>query len=445
MRLERAVLEQVAAKVRGALPAHVPGLDVDSRTLPKGWAFLALRGARHDGHAFARAVANQARVLVGEEEGAQRHRWHELSVPQVLVPDSAAALQELARLVRRRWDGLVVFITGSVGKTTTKELLAALLAAHDVPVHATRGNRNNLIGLPLTILEAPDRARVLVLEAGTNARGEIARLTEIAAPDFVVLTAIAPAHLAGLGSLQGVAREKASAFRYLRAGGEIVLAEQAQAALARLGLLPSCVHGPWSVQRKGTKAQLVRGEAQIHWTMPLAADALAADAALALAAAERVLARLGARLDPARAAHALAAWRPLEGRLAPIRTKRGVLIVHDAYNANPASMAAALAALRELPSPRAAVLGEMAELGEAAKKAHQALDLSGLAEVVLIGGLYRELAAATGASWFTKLDEAEGAIRALAHKAKSVLVKGSRAAGMERAVGWLITEAGGAV
>lgn len=445
MRLERGMFEAVATEVRGALPAAVPGLDVDSRTLPAGWAFLALRGARHDGHAFARAVAERAAVLVGEPEGGARHGWAALAVPQALVPASEEALLALAAAARRRWGGLVAFVTGSVGKTTTKEMLAALLRAHGVAVHATRGNRNNLIGLPLSILEAPDAARVLVLEAGTNAPGEIARLAGAAAPDVVVLTAVAPAHLEGLGSLEGVAREKAAAFAALRPGGEAVVADGARGELARLGLLPEGVRAPWRFARRGDEARFERGPARLDWTMPLGSDALAGDAALALAAAEAILARLGMALDPARAAGALADWRPVEGRLAPIRTRRGLVVVHDAYNANPASMAAALAALAELPAPRAAVLGEMAELGGAARRAHEALDLAGLERAVLVGPHYRALAHAPNVAWFASLGEAEGAIRALAREAGSVLVKGSRSAGLERAVDWLLTEAGGAL
>ncbi|RME84830.1 MAG: UDP-N-acetylmuramoyl-tripeptide--D-alanyl-D-alanine ligase [Zetaproteobacteria bacterium] len=432
----RLISEAVPGRWIGAPRSAAAQLALDTRHFTPGDAFLALVGARFDAHRFAHEVADEAAWLVGEEARARAAGWDALDAPQYRVRvDTLEALGEIARAARRRINGCVVAITGSVGKTTTKSMLTAMLRAAVGRVHATVGNENNLVGVPKTVLAAPEDVRVLVLELGTNQPGEIARLSAIAMPDVAVITAIAPAHLAGLGSLEGVAREKAALLQACKEGVAVVapearpvLARYAPAALSiREAPVPAVVptEEGWALSLHGRVVAL-------PLALPFAGWAKAA--ALSVAAARAVLDRLGMSVSDEKLVAGLASWRPEAGRMHPYRL-RGGLLIDDSYNANPASMEAALAFLRTMPAPRLAVLGEMAELGEEAARFHEGLSLVGIERVVLVGELFASRRDEPGVDWFAELDEeALARIEALAPGFRTILVKGSRAARMERVV-----------
>jgi UDP-N-acetylmuramoyl-tripeptide--D-alanyl-D-alanine ligase len=363
------------AATRGTPVGEPAGSRVttDSRGEVTGAVFVALAGPRFDGHDFVEDVlahgATGALVSASwwGEKGAGR-------VTNVLVvPDPLFALQDLARAHRRRHPVPLAAVTGSNGKTTTKEILAAALAPLG-PVHKTTGNRNNHIGLPLTLLELRSDHRAAVVEIGLNHPGELRLLSEIARPRVGVITNIAAAHLEGLGSVEGVARAKAEIVAGIDPGGALVLPAGnpvLEAALVdykgrritfgldeRADLHPERVEiGPRSIAVEladGVRVTLgLPGEHNLH-------NLLAALAAASV---------LG--VTPAAAAPHLAAVKPVAGRLCP-RFAGGVTLLDDSYNANPASLTAALTSLRRHEGGRRwAVLGDMFELGAESAALHR--------------------------------------------------------------------------
>ncbi|HEU4632252.1 MAG TPA: UDP-N-acetylmuramoyl-tripeptide--D-alanyl-D-alanine ligase [Gemmatimonadaceae bacterium] len=339
--------------------AILAGVSTDSRTIAPGSLFVALRGDRFDAHEFLeQAVAQGAAALV-VTDGA---RAAALGVPVYVVPDTLVALGALARYRRRAWGGRLVAVAGSNGKTSTKELLRAALAVR-LRVHATTGNLNNRVGLPLTLLAIPDDADVVVAEVGTNVPGEVAILRDICEPDAAIVTSIGEEHLEGLHDLAGVLREEASVFRGVAlAVTPAAQPEVAEAArpLARRVLSAGLDAGDvrptrWAVAADGTGSLTLDG-VDVH--VPLRGVHNLRNAMLALATARE----LGVPLpDAARGIAAVpqpsmrTAWEPL-GQ---------AVVLNDAYNANPSSMYAAfdLVAAAAGARPRVAVLGEMLELG----------------------------------------------------------------------------------
>ena len=356
----------------------VGGIVTDSRKITPGDAFLALAGERFDGVDFAdEAQRRGARLMIAERRPAPG-----LGLPVVVVPDSLRALGDLAAYRRRQMQGLtVVAVTGSSGKTTVKEMTAAILERRGETLK-TQGNFNNLIGLPLSLLPVEPRHRFAVLEMGMNRPGEIARLAGIADPDAACINNVQPAHLEGLGSLEGVARAKGELFSGCRAGATLVLN----------------LEDPW-VRRlaKGLPNQRIgfgfRAAAEVRATRvrPLGREGLAFTLHLgggtrrvrlgvigrhnvlnALAAASLALAA-GAEVEEIVAG--LEAFRPGENRLGHRRLASGLVVINDSYNANPGSMAAALRSVAEIRGAGRllAVLGDMLELGAASRAAHRAI------------------------------------------------------------------------
>jgi UDP-N-acetylmuramoyl-tripeptide--D-alanyl-D-alanine ligase len=436
----RYVAEAVGGRLAGP-PADegttVSGLSIDSRNLRPGELFVALRADR-DGHDFAAAAtaAGAAALLVERETGA--------GVAEIFVGDTAAALLDLGRAARRRLGGrsqealTVVGITGSVGKTSTKDLAAAALAAGRRTVASER-SFNNEIGLPLTLANAPDGVEAVVLEMGARGPGHIALLCDVGRPTVGVVTAVAAAHIEMFGDLAGVARAKGELVEALPPDGTAVLngddprtramaartsarvilysargAEGGPAEVVAEGvsldeqLRPSfTVRSPWGPARVQLEA---RGAHQVG-------NALAA---LSVAASA------GVGMEVAAAALGRATLSPL--RMEVLRTPSGAALINDAYNANPASMAAALEALVAMDaSRRVAVLGEMAELGADGPAEHRAVAARAEAlgvEVLAIG------TAAYGTPPLT-IDEVVGRLGE-AGADTAVLVKASRVAALER-------------
>jgi UDP-N-acetylmuramoyl-tripeptide--D-alanyl-D-alanine ligase len=370
-------------------PASPPtGFNMDTRRLRPGQVFVALRTEQRDGHDFL-AAAEKAGASAAFVEASNPA----VGLPQLVVGDSLAAWQAVAREHRRRFRGPVVGVSGSAGKTSTKNLLALLLGATpggmgESPVLATQGNLNNQIGVPLTLTRLdPSFHHYAVVEAGIGAPGEMAPLAAMIDPDVAIITLVAPAHLEALGGLEGVAREKAQLPAAVRAGGVAIFPSSCAAFAAfreqRVRTLIVEPVGPgrpealapdrvgFSVAHQGgaTTITLVGGPQPGAYVLPRVSDGMAQNAVLAICAAQE----LGVTAEAVRAR--LAAWRPapLRGEL---RRSGGRLLYLDCYNANPASMADALAAFWSVAPPalpRLFVLGGMEELGAETERYHREL------------------------------------------------------------------------
>jgi UDP-N-acetylmuramoyl-tripeptide--D-alanyl-D-alanine ligase len=434
-------------------PATVCGVSTDTRAAAAGALFVALRGERFDGHAFlADAARAGAAAAVVSEAGAAA------GLPRLLVADTLAALGAVAGHHRRRFDLPVVAVTGSNGKTTTREMVAAILATRG-PVLKTEGNLNNEVGLPLTLLGLTAEHQAAVLELGMSHPGEIARLTALARPQVGLVTNAAAAHLAGLGSIDGVADAKAELYLGLPEGGVAVanaddprMLRRAQASGRRLLTFAAgrqrrgdvVVLEVLAQDATGLRFLLGVGQRELEVTLPLVGAhnalnaAAAACAAIALGCSDREIVR------------GLAAVRPVGRRLRLERLASGALLVDDCYNANPLSMRAALATLADLARAEGgrplAALGDMLELGAEEAALHRevgaAAAAAGLARLLAFGPRSLETVAGAVAaglpperSFHTEdLAALAAATRAALSAGDVLLVKGSRGMKLERLV-----------
>ncbi len=347
-------------------------VSTDSRTIGEGDLYVALVGERFDGHDFvADALARGGRgaVISRPVEGHPEARLYP-------VDDTLGAFGALAAHRRRQITAPVIGITGSSGKTTTKDLTCAALAG-TLRVHATQGNFNNRVGMPRTLLSCPDDAQVVVLEMGTNEPGEIAALTTVASPDIGVVTTVGESHLEGLGSIEGVLEEKLDLLRGLAPGGRCVVGDEpASLVEAARELCPRLRVAGWGERadddlRPGTAEADHWGAYSFGWrgervTLTLPGRHAVTDALLALTVAE--LLGVGAR----EAAEGLAGVEV--GALRGERRRIGDLtVIVDCYNANPQSVRAALDLLEDQSDAprRVAVLGTMLELGPASERLHR--------------------------------------------------------------------------
>jgi UDP-N-acetylmuramoyl-tripeptide--D-alanyl-D-alanine ligase len=419
----------------------IESIVTDSRAAGPGALFCALEGARADGHDYLDAVRAAGAVAVLCRSGRSRP----LAGMCVLeADDPLTALGAIARQVRRAWGGKVIAIAGSNGKTSTKDMLAALCAPH-VPTLATHRNYNNRLGLPLTLFRLEPQHALCICELGTSEVGELADLAAIAEPDIGVVTNIAAEHLEFLGDLEGVTREEASLLAALPAAGDAVLpAGEPLLAPYRRGDVRTTTFGEpggdvrclaWEPGGGGTRALLdVLGE-RSELVVPLRAAHHAAN----LAAAAAAYARAGLPLAGLAAGAGAIELSPLRGQ--EQERKAGGVLVNDAYNANPASLESALAALveRAAGARTVAVLGHMAELGPGAPRLHaevgRACARLGVGVVIGVGELGASYAtAAEGCEWHYAADVAEAAdlLPRVLQPGDFVLLKGSRSAGVEQ-------------
>jgi UDP-N-acetylmuramoyl-tripeptide--D-alanyl-D-alanine ligase len=348
-------------------------VSTDSRALEGGELFVALRGEQHDAHAYlGEAAARGARGAVVDHMPAG-------APPTLLyyvVPDTLTALGRLGNLHRRRLNVRVCAVAGSNGKTTTKDMLSAVLATR-YRVHATPGNLNNLVGAPLTLLGAPDDTEIIIAEIGTNTPGEIAQLSAIVQPDAAVITGISAEHLEGLGDVDGVLREETAVLPWLPTGAPAIVADEPPVLAERSRALLPSVRVAGLTQRADAplRAEDVmlddRGRVTFGWSghtvrLELRGRHNARNALLALGMGE------------AWGIHAEAAIAAL-GALQPARLRAefhdfgGLTVIADCYNANPASVEAAIDLLCSLPraGARVAVLGSMLEMGPASARIHE--------------------------------------------------------------------------
>lgn len=419
------------------------GISTDSRTLPHGALFVALRGEHHDAHEWLVQArdAGAAAVVVERPELTAG-----LGIPVLVVQDTLQALGALARGWRRAWGGTVVAVGGSNGKTSTKELLRATLGSR-LSVHATSGNQNNLVGVPLTLLAIPPHADVAVVEVGTNMPGEIARLREICEPDLVVVTSLGEEHLEGLGDLAGVLREESAIFPLAKIAvvpaGEPELIQEATrhaAHVIRAGLEAGDLHADsFRLDTQGRGVLAVQGHTV---TLPMRGTHQGANAMLALAAARA----LGVSMSHAVAALAHTTVPAMRGGW---ETLGGLTLINDAYNANPPSMRAAFQLMRDVGAGRqkVAVLGTMRELGAHADRQHDAVAsealMAGLDIIVAVGEFGPAFArVAPGDARVLSAPDPETAWSLLApvlSRDALLLLKGSRGVRLERLLPSLTT------
>jgi UDP-N-acetylmuramoyl-tripeptide--D-alanyl-D-alanine ligase len=442
--------------LQGEKSSSFGGISTDSRTVAEGELFIALEGCRYDGHHFALgALEKKAGGVLVNEAKAGDIRWNGYRPRAVIaVKDTLRALGDLARARRRACRLPVVALTGSNGKTTTKEMIAACLEM-SFPVLKTQGNLNNLIGLPLTLLSLTEKERVVVVEIGMNIPGEIGRLTEIAEPDVGLITNIQKAHLEGMGTLERIREEKGNLFRKMRRDGTIVVNQNDPYVIDLAGefsgqKITFGVEKSSDVMAKdirvsetgGTSFTLVlEGEARrIHLALlgrHFVPNALAAICVASLFG-----------IDAEQVKGALERFRPFSMRMEIVPLGNEKTIINDAYNANPRSMELALETLAETKGGgRAiAVLGDMLELGEFAEALHQQagekvgelgidllLALGEQAPLVVRSAIRHGLKPEN--AWVLEShSEAISILKSVVQEGDWILVKGSRRMAMEKIV-----------
>lgn len=451
-------LARIAAVTQGrilggaqAAEQVVNGLTTDTRAIAQGQLFVALAGERFDAHDFLAAAvqAGAAGLLVSDEQRLPA------GVPAVLVADTRLALGQLAAAWRAQFTLPLIAVTGSNGKTTTKEMIASILeTAYPGAVLATRGNFNNDIGLPLTLLGLHAGHRAAVVEMGMNQPGEIAYLTQLARPTVALVNNAQRAHLQGMGDLAEIAREKGSIFTGLAAAGVAVFNAddaqspvwQAQVDAARQRPLRFAVNQPAEVRGTLTQQgldfllalQTPAGEAQLVLPVPgrhNAVNALAATAAC-----------LAAGIALPQVVAGLQSFRGVKGRLQRRQGQQGAQILDDTYNANPDSVRAGIDVLASTIGKKILVLGDMGEIGEGSHQCHD--EIGGYAKSQGVDRLYAlgEASAQAvrnfgeGGRHFCNIDKLIAAVQKELAADTTVLVKGSRFMRMERVADALVAE-----
>lgn len=469
-------IAELLAATGGALAA--PGsaeratcVSTNTREMEPGAAFVALRGNVHDGHAYVGAAAAAGATVAVVERDVDAPP----SMTVVRVGSTLRALADLARAHVERWHALggrtLVGITGSAGKTTTRVAAAALVESlFPGQLVATRGNLNNRIGVPMMLFSLGAEHRVAVLELGTSEPGEIAELCRMARPDVGILTLVAAAHLEGLGSIEGVASEKAALFRSLSRGGIAVGNADDARIREALGASPCgrrVTYGrsaganvrvlertPMGMTRSSVVLAHEDGRRSAFET-PLVGEAGALACAAAVAAVESAF---GVRLDGASLTDALRTVNVAEGaaRLVPLQLESGLAVIDDTYNANPASMSLSIRTAAEMAGvmnrPLVLVLGEMHELGSEAGRGHDEVGHtaaeSGARLVIAVGGretrriVDRAREGGAEVLFLASVDDGLGSVIEAVRPSDLVLVKGSRASGTEQVVAELVRRHG---
>jgi len=458
----RWTLEEVARALGVAPPAaldplaRLAGVSIDSRTIVPGELFVAIHGPRHDGHAFVAA----ALAAGGSAAVVARPRLAEYPEPTrnklLAVDDTLAALQQLARAVRRAWGRRLAGVTGSVGKTTTKEILAALLGAR-FRVLKSEGNLNNEYGLPLALLRLDDGHQAAVVELGMSHRGELARLAEIAEPDVGVVTQVAPVHLEFFSSIEEVALAKRELVERL-AGPQAVavlnaddarvarFAEFARGRVVTFGLDAAAEFRAEAIEDRGAEGSafdFVSSAARVRLELPLVGRHNVSNALAALAAAS--VWGVGA----AEARRVFPELAPAAMRGEVLRFADSFTVINDCYNSNPVALAAMTDLLAATPGYRRRILaaGEMLELGAGAPAFHREagrraaagskidwiFGVQGAADE-LVGGALAAGHPRERAQFFASSEDAAKFLADFVAPGDLLLVKGSRGVRMERIV-----------
>ena len=429
---------------RGADPVFT-SVGTDSRNVQPGELFIALRGTQFDGHQYiAAAQVAGAVAVMADTQGAALVPE---SMPLIAVNNTHTGLTQLAHAWRSRFTGPLVALTGSSGKTTVKEMLAAILReVYGEHLLATRGNLNNDIGVPLTLLELREHHRCAVIEMGMNHAGEISGLTRLARPDVALINNAGRAHIEHLGSEEAIARAKGEIFEGLSGDGIAVInADDAYVALwqkiinknnyLRFGLDKAAeVSARYELHALDSAIHLKTPAGEISATLNAPGLHNVRNALAASAAAIALNTPLAA------IAAGLAKYGGVKGRLQRQRASGGATLIDDTYNANPESMCAAIDVLARAAKPRVLVLGDMGELGERAAACHGEVGTyartAGIETLYALGDLSAHTVAAfgTGGRHFTQIGDLIEQLHASLTVDATVLVKGSRFMKMERVV-----------
>ncbi|HPC83516.1 MAG TPA: UDP-N-acetylmuramoyl-tripeptide--D-alanyl-D-alanine ligase [Thermoanaerobaculaceae bacterium] len=436
----------LGAPFTGNGAAVVTGVATDSRAVRPGDLFVALPGARVDGHDFVPQAA------AGGAAAALVTRALDVALPRILVGDTLAALGALARHERAHAGFELVALTGSIGKTTTKDMLVALLGAA-FPVGFTRGNRNSEIGFPAELCSQPEGIRWMVAELGMSHAGELDRLGAVASPDALLFTVVAPVHLEFFPDVEAIAEAKAELIPHLRPDGVLIL-NAADPHVARFDRRFAGRIVRYGAPGSDFWLDEFRSEGWLGSSFSLRSAAGSLPIRLPLAGrhqAENLLAAAATALTlgvpPGLLIEAASTLRPAPRRGEVHRLRNGIVLVDDTYNASPSAMARVLEMLAASPGRRVAVLGEMLELGPTAPELHRRVgeQAAVAADLVLAVGLQhaRALAEGAGDRCLRTVPDAAAALaelRAVLRSGDVVLVKASRGIGLDRVVDGLLEE-----
>lgn len=448
------------ARLHGELPADKAqqtfSISTDSRNLGNGDLYLALKGERFDGHSFVSAALSKSALAIIEHGQAaaiiaalQDKGGHGEGYCLLSVPDTLAAYQALAQLYRRRLKAKVIGITGSSGKTTTKEMTACALSS--MAVHKSKANENNEIGVPKTILAMAEDTQVLILEMGMRGLGQIAELAACGLPDIGIITCAGTTHIELLGSRENIARAKSELFAFLDGEQGLAIvgepAEHLMAEVARVYQGPLKTYEPVEIVEADSQGTTFRlsGSSQ-KYRVRAHGQALLQDSWCAIQAA------LACGLSAEAVAAGLSQFAPVEGRGNATATAGGAVLVDESYNANPDSVRCAVEAILSQAYPQSkkiVVLGEMAELGDYTQALHRELGEwlkdKALSLLVTVGPVAREIADAAGGAAFSvvAVDEQGEALSLLGEQLKRdsdvcIMVKGSHCTNLDKLVGELI-------
>lgn len=440
-------IQKAVAASTMTMDASFDGVSTDSRNVAAGNLFVALRGERFDAHEFLHQVAarNVAAVVVEKMPA-------DLNVPALVVPDTRIALGQIAHYWRNQFTLPLIGVTGSNGKTTVKEMIASILetACGTDQYLATRGNFNNDIGVPLTLLRLNAACKAAVIELGMNHPGEIAVLSAIAQPTVGLVNNAQREHQEFMASVEAVARENGAVFAHLPADGIAIFpADDTYTNLWReyagqrktltFGLSDDAdVRCTYTPSDFGSELSVTSGRQAFSVNLAAAGvhnvrNALAAIACtLAIGIAQDAIVR------------GLQAFAPVNGRLQRKIATNGALVIDDTYNANPDSVRAAIDVLAQAAAPRILVLGDMGEVGNDGRQYHEEIgayaQANGIEHVLTLGDLARHTASAfgAGAQHYENLETLNHALAAIFNAHATVLVKGSRFMKMERVVQHLI-------
>jgi UDP-N-acetylmuramoyl-tripeptide--D-alanyl-D-alanine ligase len=440
--------------VTGALEKTFYGISTDSRLVKKGNLFIALKGEKFDGHDFVNQALQQGAAGIIVHDAKVSKDLTDKNVTVIKVADTLIALGDLAHEWRKRFSITVIGLTGSSGKTTTKEMIAAIIGRKK-NILKTEGNLNNLIGLPQTIFRLTAEHELAILEMGTNTRGEIKRLTQIALPDIGLITNVGPAHLAGFGSIDVVREEKGDLFFNMSPSGTIIVniddkavtlcAERWTGRKITFSMSPNADVTVKDIKMNGIKGMsfnLIVGENTQKVEMKIVGLHHVNNAMAAAAAAFAV------GTDIKTIAEGLMEFRPFSGRMEMVKLRNGSFLLDDSYNANPASVREALMTLKDLKIHHNGYvfLGDMLELGTESEEMHRKIGMLiatiGINALFLQGNFSRVTAAGAMEGGLSPeniffLSNENNGINYLKENLKKgdwILVKGSRGMKMEKIV-----------
>ena len=455
MTLRQALAWLSGAQWSGAGDVDVQRVHTDTRTVEPGDLFVALKGERFDANDFLAQAQQKGAVAAICHAGSAKGL---VGMPCIEVPDTKVALAELATAWRARFDLPLIAVTGSNGKTTVTQMLASILVAAHGEQHAlaTRGNFNNDIGVPLTLLRLRPEHRIAVVELGMNHPGEIARLAAMAQPTVALVNNAQREHLEFMHSVQAVAHENGAVIAALPMQGAAVLPRDDAHTDVWRGLAGSRRILEFSMEAPAGEMRLVCTEAQWHdgaWQVHVRAPDVELRYRLSIAGRHNVknslaaaACALAAGVDARAVERGLEAFVPVKGRSRALTLNmdgRVITLVDDTYNANPDSVQAAIDVLADLPGPRLLVLGDMGEVGSDGPRLHaeagRYAQACGIEHMMTIGVLARHTSdACAGALHFETMDALQAGVNALLSTTNSVLVKGSRFMRMERVIDALL-------